>query len=66
MKLNNEDVVMIGDDIVADIEGAKNVGLKTIQVKTGKYQKKDETEPYIQPDTRIDSITELFSVLDIK
>ena len=41
---------MIGDDIIADINGAKNNFISTIQVRTGKFQKKDETNPYFQPD----------------
>ena len=66
MKLKNEEVVMIGDDIVADIGGAKNIFLSTIQVKTGKFQKKDETNLYLQPDYRIDSISRLTYTLDIE
>ena len=37
-------VVMIGDDIVSDIKGAKDIGIKTIQVKTGKYQEADNDD----------------------
>lgn len=35
------DAVMIGDDIRADIQGAQNVGIKGILVKTGKYRDSD-------------------------
>ena len=66
MKLKNEEVLMVGDDIVADIGGAKNIFLKTIQVKTGKFQKKDETNLYLQPDYRINSISELSYLLGIE
>ena len=66
MKLKNEEVLMVGDDIVADIGGAKNIFLKTIQVKTGKFQKKDETNIYLQPDYRINSISELSYLLGIE
>ena len=45
---------------------AKNILLKTIQVKTGKFQKKDETNLYLQPDYRIDSISRLTYALGIK
>jgi HAD superfamily hydrolase (TIGR01458 family) len=31
------DAVMVGDDLVADVEGAAAVGLRAIQVRTGKY-----------------------------
>ena len=66
MKLKNEEVLMVGDDIVADIGGAKNIFLKTIQVKTGKFQKKDETNLYLQPDYRINSISELPHILGME
>ena len=66
MKLKNEEVVMIGDDIFADIGGAKNIFLSTIQVKTGKFQKKDETNVYLQPDYRINSISELPRILGME
>ena len=42
---------------------SKNNGLISIQVKTGKYQPQDETTELIQPDTRIDSIANLPSVI---
>ena len=66
MKLKNEEVVMIGDDIFADIEGAKNICLSTVQVKTGKFQKKDETNVHLQPDYRINSISELPHILGME
>ena len=34
---------MVGDDIISDIGGAKENHIDAIQVKTGKYQKKDES-----------------------
>ncbi|XP_075145270.1 haloacid dehalogenase-like hydrolase domain-containing protein 2 [Haematobia irritans] len=40
-----EDCVMIGDDTKDDIMGAMNVGLKGIQVKTGKYLPDVVAEP---------------------
>ena len=29
---------MIGDDIVGDIKGAQDAGLRALQVRTGKYR----------------------------
>ena len=29
---------MIGDDIVSDVGGAQSVGMKGVQVRTGKYR----------------------------
>ena len=65
MELKKEEVVMIGDDIFADIDGAKNNFITTIQVRTGKFQKKDETNSYLQPDYRINSIMDLPNILKI-
>ena len=38
--INNDNILMIGDDISSDIEGSINANLKAVQVKTGKFQKK--------------------------
>ena len=65
MGLRKEELVMIGDDIFADIGGAKNNFMTTIQVRTGKFQKKDETNSYFQPDYRINSIVDLPNILEI-
>ena len=65
MGLRKEEVVMIGDDIFADIGVAKNDFITTIQVRTGKFQKKDETNLYLQPDYRINSIVDLPNILEI-
>ena len=36
------------------IKGAKDFGIKTIQVKTGKYQETDSDNKFIQPDEQIE------------
>ena len=56
---SKKETLMIGDDIISDIGGAKSYGIKAIQVKTGKYQYKDESNSFIQPDLRINSIADL-------
>ena len=56
-------VVMIGDDIVSDIKGAKDIGVKTIQVKTGKYQEADNDNKFTQPDERVESIVDVVKLL---
>ena len=65
MELSKEEVVMIGDDIFSDIGGAKNNSILTIQVRTVKFQKKDETSVFSQPDYRINSITDLPYILGV-
>lgn len=39
-----EDAVMIGDDVIDDIQGAIAVGMRGILVKTGKYREGDENK----------------------
>ncbi|MFN2381558.1 MAG: TIGR01458 family HAD-type hydrolase [Guyparkeria sp.] len=51
-------VVMIGDDIVGDIDGAQHAGLTAVQVRTGKFRPAD-LEGEISPDGVIDSIAGL-------
>ena len=62
LNINNENILMIGDDISSDIEGSINANLKAIQVKTGKFQEKDLKYP-TQPNYRLNSITELPKLL---
>lgn len=49
---------MIGDDIASDIQGAQQAGLKTILVKTGKYDE-DDLNSGIKPDAILESISDL-------
>ena len=58
LDINNENILMIGDDITSDIEGSINANLKAIQVKTGKFQENDHKNS-IQPYKRIESIADL-------
>lgn len=59
LQLSPRCVTMIGDDIVNDIGGAQAVGIKSILVKTGKYNQSVLQKSDIVPDAIIDSIAEL-------
>ena len=52
MGLNANEVIVVGDDIYADIGGGQNVGLKAILIKTGKYLLNYVAVSTIQPDSR--------------
>lgn len=52
------DAVMIGDDIVGDIDGAQKAGMRGLLVRTGKFAPPD-LEKGIKPDAVIDSIADL-------
>jgi HAD superfamily hydrolase (TIGR01458 family) len=45
MKLQPQEVAMVGDDAEADVAGAQAAGLRGILVKTGKYHPEAEGEP---------------------
>jgi HAD superfamily hydrolase (TIGR01458 family) len=53
------EAVMVGDDVEADIGGAKRVGLRGVLVRTGKFRPAALREADPQPDGVIDSIADL-------
>ena len=57
--LGADEVVMVGDDIEADIGGAHAAGIRAIQVRTGKFTDRDLAHPTVTPDALIASIAEL-------
>ncbi|MGI9419248.1 MAG: TIGR01458 family HAD-type hydrolase [Geminicoccaceae bacterium] len=61
--LDVQSVAMVGDDIEADIGGARRAGMTTIQVKTGKFTPKDREHPSIRPDHLIQSAADLSGLL---
>ncbi len=58
LKAQAKNAIMIGDDIVGDIQGAQKAGMRAILVKTGKYRKRD-LNGEIRPDVILDSIANL-------
>jgi HAD superfamily hydrolase (TIGR01458 family) len=63
--LDAKSVAMVGDDIEADIGGAGQVGLTTIQVQTGKFTSKDRDHPSIRPDHCIGSAADFPRLLSV-
>lgn len=53
------DAVMVGDDIDADIGGAKALGMRAVLVRTGKFREDTLAGAAQQPDAVLDSIAEL-------
>lgn len=53
------DVVMVGDDLWSDIEGAQRAGLTAWLVRTGKFREQSLRESGIRPDRVIGSVAEL-------
>ncbi len=63
MDLQSEQVAMIGDDIITDIGGAHNAGMRSILVKTGKFREEALKNARIKPTHVIDSIAHLKDIL---
>jgi len=60
-----EQAVMIGDDVESDIDGARQAGLATILVQTGKYREVFVRRSGIKPDLVIPSIADLPDALQL-
>ncbi|GAA3529832.1 TIGR01458 family HAD-type hydrolase [Zobellella aerophila] len=54
-----ESILMVGDDIDADVGGAQQCGIRGVLVKTGKYRPEHAAASAIVPDGVIDSIARL-------
>lgn len=53
------EILMVGDDLINDIEGAQRVGIHAVLTQTGKYRKTLEEQSSITPNGVISSIAEL-------
>ena len=59
INLQASDVIVIGDDLESDIQGALNAGIKGILVKTGKGQFYDSTKTKIKPYMVVNSFSSI-------
>jgi len=64
LSLTPEDVVMFGDDLINDVQGAQNHRIPGILVKSGKYHEGMVESSGINPDGLIDSIADLPTILN--
>jgi HAD superfamily hydrolase (TIGR01458 family) len=60
--LEAADVVMVGDDPVSDVAGARRAGLKAVQVRTGKWRPGGDAG---EADLILDSVADLPSLLQL-
>jgi HAD superfamily hydrolase (TIGR01458 family) len=58
-----EEVLMVGDDIWGDIQGAQDAGLRACLVKTGKYRDEVFSRSGVRPDHTIEGIAGIVSLL---
>lgn len=50
------DITIISDDVKGDLGGAKEMGMKTVFVTSGKYKTQEEIVPFLEPKLRPDYI----------
>lgn len=56
---------MIGDDILSDVAGAQQNGIRAVLTRTGKWQDEWEDHPYVKPDLIVDNLLMLVrTILD--
>ena len=63
MKLNTEDVILVGDDLYNDIRGVQKLKIKGILVRSGKYDSKILQNTNVKPDRVFDSIKNLAEII---
>ncbi|VDN18502.1 unnamed protein product [Gongylonema pulchrum] len=62
MGLTKDEVVMVGDDIVSDVGGAQKVGIRGVQVRTGKWRQSWINHD-IKPDLLADDLHSVVNML---
>ncbi|MCX6691566.1 MAG: TIGR01458 family HAD-type hydrolase [Methanoregula sp.] len=63
MNVRTDQALMIGDDILTDIAGARSMGMKTGLVRTGKFNEESLRSAPVTPDWVIDSIANIRDLL---
>ncbi len=58
-----EDVLMVGDDLWGDIQGAQRLGFKTCLVRTGKFRADALRASGVTPDHVVDSVADVTALL---
>ncbi|XP_033880397.3 phospholysine phosphohistidine inorganic pyrophosphate phosphatase [Acipenser ruthenus] len=58
MGVEPHQAIMIGDDLVNDVGGAQQCGMKALQVRTGKYRPNDEKHPTVKADGYVNNLAE--------
>ena len=63
--VSKSSIYVVGDDLDGDIRGAQNAGMKSILVKTGKFQEETLENSKIVPDYIINSIADLSGLIQL-
>ncbi len=59
LQFSPSEVIMVGDDITTDILGVERMGMRSVLVKTGKFQPNQLESPIANPTWVLDSISDL-------
>jgi NagD protein len=59
------EITIISDDVKGDLVGAKELGMKTVFVLSGKYQKEEQIIPFLKENEKPDYIFENMSKISI-
>ncbi|KXO74164.1 hypothetical protein AYL20_12025 [Acinetobacter venetianus] len=65
MQLNKNEVIVVGDDVLTDIQGAENAGLTGYLVATGKFKPEQLNEYHISPENHLRNIKDILNILGI-
>lgn len=65
LRLKPSEVMMVGDDIDADVGGAQDAGLHGVLVKTGKYRETYTRLSAVEPDALIASVADVPALLGL-
>ncbi|KAM3835122.1 phospholysine phosphohistidine inorganic pyrophosphate phosphatase isoform 1-T1 [Vipera latastei] len=63
MGIEPHQAIMIGDDIVNDVGGAQQCGMRAVQVRTGKYRPCDEQHPEVKADLYVNNLAEAVDII---
>ncbi|XP_064169816.1 phospholysine phosphohistidine inorganic pyrophosphate phosphatase [Anguilla rostrata] len=63
MGIQPQEALMIGDDLINDVGGAQNCGMRGLQVRTGKYRPGDEKHPAVTADGYVDNLAEAVDII---
>lgn len=59
LQVSPSEVIMVGDDISTDILGAERMGIRSVLVRTGKFQPNQLDDPVANPTWVLDSVSDL-------
>ena len=59
LQLPPSEAIMVGDDITTDILGAERMGIRTVLVRTGKFQPNQLESPVANPTWVLDGVSDL-------